>query len=85
MKNKISKIAITLLLALGMIVPGVAQEPAASQELPDRLVLDLHCLQQIAAECTPGSGAFPKEHMGSHCTGTSTGGRNCGLYVLLQL
>ena len=41
MKNKISKIAIILLLALGMILPGMAQEPIATQELPDHLVLDL--------------------------------------------
>ena len=41
MKHKISKIAIILLLALGMIVPGMAQEPATAQSLPDQLVLDL--------------------------------------------
>ena len=41
MKNKISKFSITLLLALGMIIPGMAQEQPASQELPDQLVLDL--------------------------------------------
>lgn len=41
MKKKNSRIAIILLLALGMIVPGVAQEPAATQALPDQLVLDL--------------------------------------------
>jgi outer membrane protein TolC len=48
MKNKISKIAITLVLTLGMIVPGVAQEPAASQEIPDQLVLDLPAAIQHA-------------------------------------
>jgi outer membrane protein TolC len=41
MKNKIIRIAITLLLALGMIVPGMAQEPVARQEITDPLVLDL--------------------------------------------
>jgi outer membrane protein len=41
MKNKISRIIITSLLALGMILPGMAQEPTAGQALPDLLVLDL--------------------------------------------
>ena len=48
MKNNISRIAITLVLTLGMIVPGVAQEPAASQEIPDQLVLDLPAAIQHA-------------------------------------
>ena len=48
MKNKISKIAITLVLTLGMIIPGVAQEPAASQEISDQLVLDLPAAIQHA-------------------------------------
>ena len=30
-----------MVLAIGMILPGVAQEPVVSQELPDQLVLDL--------------------------------------------
>jgi len=36
-----SRIALTLVLSAGMILPGMAQEPTATQELPDQLVLDL--------------------------------------------
>lgn len=41
MKNRMSIIALTLVLSMGMILPGMAQEPTASQALPDLLVLDL--------------------------------------------
>ncbi len=41
MKHTISRIAIILFLAMGSILPGVAQEPAPSEELPDQLILDL--------------------------------------------
>ena len=41
MKNRFSKTLLTILLVAGMILPGMSQEPAASQELPDQLVLNL--------------------------------------------
>ena len=41
MKNRFSKTLLTILLVAGMILPGMSQEPATSQELPDQLVLNL--------------------------------------------
>jgi outer membrane protein len=41
MKKRISKIVTALLLSLGMMFPGMAQEPAANQDLPDQMVLNL--------------------------------------------
>ncbi len=41
MMKRINRIAATLLLSLGIMLPGMAQEPAATQEIPDQMALDL--------------------------------------------
>jgi outer membrane protein len=41
MKHTHRRFSITLVLAVGLILPALAQEPPASQEIPDPLVLDL--------------------------------------------
>jgi len=41
MKNRFSKTVLTLLLAAGMILPGMSQEPAAGPKLSDQLILNL--------------------------------------------